>query len=227
MKILIVEDERKLAGYMEKGLKQAGYLTTVCHDGAAALEQAAIEEFDLILLDLMLPSTNGFEVLKNLRAFNINVPVIIVSALSDTRQIVEGLDLGAVDYIKKPFDWEELLARIRTVQRIAGNTKNSTLMIDDLCIDFAARKVLRGDKEINLTTKEYLLLECLAKNANRVLSKNQLLENAWEMNFDPESNIIEVYMHQLRKKIDKDFDNPIIKTVVGAGYMLKGDKKSM
>ncbi|WP_343688351.1 response regulator transcription factor [Chitinophaga sp.] len=226
MKILIVEDERKLAGYMENGLKQAGYLTSICHDGAAALEKAASEEFNLILLDLMLPSANGFEVLKNLRAFNINVPVIIVSALSDTQQIVEGLDLGAVDYIRKPFEWEELLARIRTVLRISSNAAKPTFMIDDLFIDPAARKVLRGDKEINLTSKEYLLLECLARNANRVLSKNQLLENAWEMSFDPESNIIEVYMHQLRKKIDKGFDNPLIKTVVGAGYMLKGNKKN-
>lgn len=226
MKILIVEDERKLAGYMENGLKQAGYLTSICHDGAAALEKAASEEFNLILLDLMLPSANGFEVLKNLRAFNINVPVIIVSALSDTQQIVEGLDLGAVDYIRKPFEWEELLARIRTVLRISSNAAKPTFMIDDLFIDPAARKVVRGDKEINLTSKEYLLLECLARNANRVLSKNQLLENAWEMSFDPESNIIEVYMHQLRKKIDKGFDNPLIKTVVGAGYMLKGNKKN-
>lgn len=226
MKILIVEDERKLAGYMENGLRQAGYLTSICHDGAAALEKAASEEFNLILLDLMLPSANGFEVLKNLRAFNINVPVIIVSALSDTQQIVEGLDLGAVDYIKKPFEWEELLARIRTVLRVSSNSAKPTFMIDDLFIDPAARKVLRGTKEINLTSKEYLLLECLARNANRVLSKNQLLENAWEMSFDPESNIIEVYMHQLRKKIDRGFDNPLIKTVVGAGYMLKGDKKS-
>lgn len=226
MKILIVEDERKLAGYMENGLKQAGYLTSVCHDGAVALEKAASEEFDLILLDLMLPSANGFDVLKNLRAFHIHVPVIIVSALSDTQQIVQGLDLGAVDYIKKPFEWDELLARIRTVQRLAGNNTNQVLIIEDLVIDFGARKVMRENRDINLTTKEFLLLECLAKNANRVLSKNQLLENAWEMNFDPESNIIEVYMHQLRKKIDKDFDHPMIKTVVGAGYMLKGDKKS-
>lgn len=224
MKILIVEDEKKLAGFIDAGLKQAGYLTKVCNNGALALEKAAAEEFDLILLDLMLPGTNGFEVLKNLCVFNIATPVIIVSAVSDTKHVVQGLDLGAVDYIKKPFEWDELLARIRTVQRSPLKRDKTKLVVDDLAIDIASRKVWRGDKEITLTSKEFVLLEYLAKNANRVLSKNQLLENAWEMSFDPESNIVEVYMHQLRKKIDKGFDTQLIKTIVGTGYMLKGNK---
>ncbi len=226
MKILIVEDERKLAGFIGAGLKQAGYLTKVCNNGATALEKAAEEDFDLILLDLMLPGTNGFDVLKNLRAFNITAPVMIVSAISDTKQVVQGLDLGAVDYIKKPFEWDELLARIRTVQRSPARTGNTKIVINDLSIDIASRKVWRDNKEINLTSKEFVLLEYLAKNANRVLSKNQLLENAWEMSFDPESNIVEVYMHQLRKKIDKGFPVQLIKTVVGTGYMLKGNKQN-
>ncbi len=224
MKILIVEDEKKLSGFMEKGLKQAGYLTVICHDGSTALQKAAEEDFDLILLDLMLPGLNGFEVLKNLRAFNILSPVIIVSALSDTKRVVEGLDLGAVDYIKKPFEWEELLARIRTIQRIASKTNSNKITVDDLQIDIASRKVTRGTKEIALTSKEFTLLHYLARHANQVISKNQLLENAWEISFDPESNIVEVYMHQLRKKIDKGFDTPLIKTIIGAGYMLKGNK---
>lgn len=224
MKILIVEDEKKLAGFIESGLKQAGYITKICSNGALALQDAAAENYDLILLDLMLPGTNGFDVLKNLRAFNIATPVIIVSAISDTKQVVQGLDLGAVDYIKKPFEWDELLARIRTVQRSSVNINKTKIIINDLVIDIASRKVLRSDKEINLTSKEFVLLEYLARNANRVLSKNQLLENAWEMSFDPESNIVEVYMHQLRKKIDKGFDVQLIKTMVGMGYMLKGNK---
>ncbi len=225
MKILIVEDEKKLAQFVESGLKQAGYLTKVCNNGAIALEKAAEEEFDLILLDLMLPGTNGFDVLKNLRAFGITTPVIIVSAISDTNHVVQGLDLGAVDYIKKPFEWDELLARIRTVQRAPARTGQTKITVADLSIDIASRKVWRGDKEINLTSKEFVLLEYLAKNANRVVSKNQLLENAWEMSFDPESNIVEVYLHQLRKKVDKGFNVPLIKTIVGAGYMLKGNKQ--
>lgn len=224
MKILVVEDEKKLSGFIEKGLKQAGYMTTVCDNGTAALQKAAEDGYDLILLDLMLPGINGFEVLKNLRAFEILVPVIIVSALGDTKQIVEGLDLGAVDYIKKPFDWEELLARIRTIQRISSNTNTNHIFIDDLDIDIASRKVRRANTDIVLTSKEFTLLYYLARHSNRVISKNQLLENAWEINFDPESNIVEVYMHQLRKKIDKGFGTPLIKTIVGAGYMLVGNK---
>jgi len=226
MKILIAEDENKLAGFMQKGLQQAGYATQRCGNGSQALQKAASENFDLILLDLMLPGANGFEVLKNFRAFKINTPVIIVSALSDTQQIVEGLDLGAVDYIKKPFEWEELLARVRIVQRKMFNASSSKIMIDDLIIDLMSRKVIRDEKEINLTSKEFVLLEYLARNANRVVNKNQILEHVWDMDFDPESNIVEVYMYQLRKKIDKGFEKPMIETIVGAGYKLKGNKTS-
>lgn len=225
MKILVAEDEKKLAGFISKGLQHAGHTVQVCHNGSEALNKAAAEDFDLMLLDLMLPGANGFEVLKNMRAFNLTTPVIIVSALSDTTQIVQGLDLGAVDYIKKPFEWDELLARIRTVQRKTYAAGSNKICIDELEIDLASRKVTRDKKEIILTSKEFVLLEYLAKNANRVLSKNQLLENAWELSFDPESNIVEVYMYQLRKKIDKGFEIPMIKTIVGAGYMLKGNKQ--
>lgn len=227
MKILIAEDEEKLAAFMQKGLQQAGHAVQQCSNGSQALEKAASENFDLILLDLMMPGANGFEVLENLRAFNIKTPVIIVSALSATPQIVQGLDLGAVDYIKKPFEWEELLARIRILQRKLFSSESTKICIDDLVMDFMSRKVMRGDKEINLTTKEFVLLEYLARNANRVISKNQILENVWEMDFDPESNIVEVYMYQLRKKIDKGFDKPLIETLIGAGYKLRGNKSSV
>lgn len=225
MRILIVEDEKKLAGFIRQGLSQAGYLPEVCNNGSQALELAIKNEFDLILLDLMLPGINGFDFLKNLRTFGAETPIIIISAVVDSKQVVQGLDLGAVDYIRKPFEWDELLARIRTVNRFSNRSGQHKINIDDLEIDIPARKVKRGNTEIELTSKEFILLEYLARNANLVLSKNQLLENAWHMNFDPDSNIIEVYMHQLRKKIDKGFDNPLIKTVIGAGYMLKGDKQ--
>lgn len=227
MKILIAEDEKKLAGFMANGLQQAGHVVQQCHNGSIALDKAASETFDLILLDLMMPDTNGFEVLKNLRAFNIKTPVIIVSALSDTQQLVQGLDLGAVDYIKKPFEWDELLARIRILQRKLFASESTKICIDDLVIDLMSRKVMRGEKEINLTTKEFVLLEYLARNANHVISKNQALENVWDMDFDPESNIVEVYMYQLRKKIDRGFEKPLIETIVGAGYKLKGSKSSL
>ncbi|AZB07349.1 DNA-binding response regulator [Chryseobacterium sp. G0162] len=225
MRILIVEDEKKLAGFIHQGLSQAGYITEVCYDGSEALDMAIKNEFDMILLDLMLPGINGFDFLKNIRTFGAETPVIIISAIADSKQVVQGLDLGAVDYIRKPFEWDELLARIRTASRFSTKSGQQKIKIDDLEIDIPARKVKRSHSEIELTSKEFILLEYLARNANLVLTKNQLLENAWNMNFDPESNIVEVYMHQLRKKIDKGFDNQLIKTVIGAGYMLKGNKQ--
>lgn len=227
MKILIAEDEEKLALFMQKGLQAAGHIVQRCNNGSQSLEKAASENFDLILLDLMMPGANGFDVLKNLREFKIQTPVIIVSALSDTPNIVKGLDLGAVDYIKKPFEWEELLARIRILQRKLFSFKSTKICVDDLVIDLMSRKVTRGNKEINLTSKEFMLLEYLVLNANHVISKNQIIENVWELDFDPESNIVEVYMYQLRKKIDKGFNAPLIETIVGAGYKLKGNNSSL
>lgn len=227
MKILVVEDEQKLAGFMQKGLQQAGYLVQLSDNGSDALSKAASETFDLILLDLMLPGMTGIEVLKNLRAFKIPAPVIIVSALSGTSQVVEGLDLGAVDYIKKPFEWDELLARIRILQRKVFASESTRISINDLIVDLMTREVSRSGKAIQLTAKEFALLEYLIRNTNRVVSKNQILENVWNMDFDPESNLVEVYMHQLRKKVDKGFGTPIIETVIGVGYKLTGSKSSL
>ncbi len=224
MKILVIEDEQKLASFLEKGLLQAGYAVSTCYDGAKGLEAAASDSFDLILLDLMLPGANGFDVLKNLRSFGIHTPVIIISALSETEHLVKGLDLGAVDYIKKPFEWEELLARIRVVQKKYFGQESPVIKIEDLTIDLIGRKVMRNGKEIKLTAKEFILLEYLARNANRIVSKNQIMENVWEMDFDPGSNIVEVHIYQLRKKINEGFENKLIETVVGLGYSLKGKK---
>jgi len=227
MKILIVEDEQKLAGFIHHGLQQAGYLVQISNNGSEALNMVASETFDLILLDLMLPGMTGIEMLKNMKAFNISSPVIILSALSGTSQIVQALDLGAVDYIKKPFEWDELLARIRILQRKIFASESAKIQINDLTIDLMARQVTRMDTQIILTAKEFALLEYLIRNLNRVVSKNQILENVWNMDFDPESNIVEVYMHQLRRKIDKGFENPLIQTVVGVGYKLTGSKSSL
>lgn len=224
MKILVVEDEQKLAGYMHQGLTQAGYLVQLSHNGSEAINMAASETFDLILLDLMLPGMTGIDILKNLRAYKIPSPVIVVSALSGTSQVVEGLDLGAVDYIKKPFEWEELLARIRILQRKMFTSESSRIRVNDLAIDLMSRQIERNGRQITLTTKEFVLLEYLVRNLNRVVSKNQILENVWNMDFDPESNIVEVYMYQLRQKIDKGFDTALIETIVGAGYKLSGSK---
>lgn len=227
MKILVVEDEQKLAGFIHQGLLQAGYLVQISNNGSEALNKVASETFDLILLDLMLPGMTGIEVLKNMRAYNISSQVIILSALSGTSQVVEALDLGAVDYIKKPFEWDELLARIRILQRKIFASESTRIQINDLKIDLMARQVVRCETQITLTAKEFALLEYLIRNLNRVVSKNQILENVWNMDFDPESNIVEVYMHQLRRKMDKGFDNPLIQTVVGVGYKLTGSKSSL
>ena len=223
MKILVIEDEKSLADFMEKGLQQAGYAVAVYHDGIEGLRQASKSDFDLILLDLMLPGMNGFDILNNLQSLEIQIPVIIISALSDTEQVVKGLNMGAIDYIKKPFDWEELLARIRIVQKKSAVGETSKIHIEDLTIDLIGRTVIRAGKEIRLTAKEFLLLEYLARNANRIVSKNQIMEHVWDLDFDTGSNLVEVHVYQLRKKIDKEFDFPLIETVVGLGYTLKGE----
>jgi two-component system copper resistance phosphate regulon response regulator CusR len=224
MKILLIEDEKDLALFIEKGLKQAGYTVEKSDNGSAGLKKAASESFDLILLDLMLPGIDGFDLLKSLRNFGIKTPVIIISALSNTGNVVKGLDLGAVDYVRKPFEWDELLARIRVIQKKNQNISSERITIEDLTIDVIGRKVTRARKDIRLTAKEYLLLEYLARNANRIMSKDQIMERVWDLDFDPGSNIVEVHIYQLRRKVDKEFTYPLIETVVGLGYMLKGEK---
>lgn len=223
MKILLIEDEVKLANFIAKGLTEVGYVVTHESNGSEALETAAANEFDLILLDIMLPGQNGFEVLKNLREFSINTPIIFMSALSESEHVIKGLDLGAVDYIKKPFDFEELKARVRNVQRKFGSTRASILQIKDLRVDLIKREVTRGNQIVELSKREFSILELLLVNANRVLSKSEITEKIWNINFDRGSNVVEVHLHQLRKKIDFDFEPKLIETQVGYGYKIQGE----
>lgn len=188
------------------------------------MELASSGEFDLILLDLMLPGMSGFDMLNNLRSFGIATPAIIISALSGTEHVVKGLDLGAIDYIRKPFEWEELLARIRVIQKKNTGNLTSIIEIEDLKIDLIGRKVTMRDLDLKLTNKEFALLEYLAAHPNKVISKNRLMESVWQIDFDPGSNIVEVHMYQLRKKMTKISETPAIETVVGMGYSLKGEK---
>lgn len=222
MKILIVDDEEKLALHLQKGLRQSGYTVDVALSGAAGLEQAAIGAYDLILLDLMLPGTTGYDILRNLRDFGVQTPVMILSALNQVQHVVRGLDLGAVDYLRKPFELDELLARIRTVQRSQVNSRLPIWRVSDLAMDLTTREVSRGGQTINLTPREYQLLEQLMRQAGRVLTKAQLTEKVWDSDFDRGSNVVEVHIHQLRKKIDKGFTMPLLETVVGVGYRLRG-----
>lgn len=223
MKILLIEDEVKLAGFIRDGLIHAGHVCDHVADGTKGMEAAMVNTYDLILLDLMLPSINGFDVLKNLRGFDNQTPVVILSALNDTGNVIKGLDLGAIDYLKKPFDLEELLARVRTVQRRSLAQGTLKLQVADLKVDLLSREVCRAGKPLLLSNREFALLEFLLSNPNKVVTKTQILEKVWDMNFDPGSNVVEVHLYQLRKKMDRGYKQELIHTVIGRGYVLKGE----
>ena len=223
MKILLIEDEVKLAGFLAAGLRQAGHVCEHIGNGSQGLEAAMVGEYDLVILDLMLPSLDGFEVLRNMRSFRNTTPVIILSALSDPENIIKGLDLGAIDYVKKPFDLNELLARVRTVQRRQSDRFSPLLRIGDLSIDLLSREAMRAGQSIQLSNREFSILELLMTRANQVVTKSQILDKVWNTDFDPGSNVVEVHVYQLRKKVDKGFDEALIQTVVGRGYTIKGE----
>jgi DNA-binding response OmpR family regulator len=220
MKILLVEDEPKLNEFIRKGLEQQGYRVDAVSNGSEALDLAAAEKYDLIILDIMLPGVSGFDVLENLNRFGIHVPVIITSALSSSERVVEGLDKGAIDYIKKPFEFNEFLARIRAVTR-KGHGKNvSRYQVGSVSMDLLSRKVHYDQQEIMLTKREFSILELLLSNCNRIISKTEMAEKVWEVNFDMGSNVIEVHLSQLRKKLG---NGDFIQTKVGIGYFIEGE----
>lgn len=220
MKILLVEDEPRLNDFICKGLEQQGYTVDAVTTGSEALSLAATESYDLIILDVMLPGLSGFEVLENLKKFEIKVPVIIVSALNSSERVIEGLDKGAIDYIKKPFDFGEFLARVRAVTRKGLNRSFTNFKIAHLELDLLSRKVFSNQQEVGLTKREFALLELLIANSNRVISKTEIAEKVWEANFDMGSNVIEVHLSQLRKKLG---DPDLIETKVGLGYYIQGE----
>lgn len=220
MKILLVEDEPRLNDFICKGLEQQGYAVDAVTTGSEALSLAATESYDLIILDVMLPGLSGFEVLENLKKFEIKVPVIIVSALNSSERVIEGLDKGAIDYIKKPFDFGEFLARVRAVTRKGLNRNFTNYKIAHLELDLLSRKVFANQSEIILTKREFALLELLIANSNRVVSKTEIAEKVWEASFDMGSNVIEVHLSQLRKKLG---DPDLIETKVGLGYYIQGE----
>ncbi|NNF05873.1 MAG: response regulator transcription factor [Candidatus Eisenbacteria bacterium] len=217
MRILIVEDNPKMGEAIRKGLAAAGYVPELLTTAAEGESKALQESFDLILLDVMLPDGNGVEICRNLRGKGLSVPILMLTALSGTKDKVTGLDSGADDYITKPFTFDELLARIRALLRRGRVQDSQKLTCDDLVLDVNKRQALRGDKQIDLSTKEFMLLEYFLNHQNRVISKQDLAKNVWDLKFEPTSNVIEVYISTLRKKIDQGF-KPLIHTVVGAGY---------
>jgi DNA-binding response OmpR family regulator len=223
MKILVIEDEVKLGQFLGDGLTEAGHVCECFTDGAKGLEATVGADYELIILDLMLPGMNGFEILSNLRKARNPTPVLVVSALSDPDPVIQALDLGAMDYMRKPFDFDEMLARIRTIQRRTVGPTGYLLSVGDLQLNLLTREVARAGGRINLSNREFALLEFLVTHANQVVTKTQILDKIWDINFDPGSNIVEVHMYQLRKKIDKDTMEPLIQTVIGRGYLLKGE----
>lgn len=222
MKILVVEDEKKVASFLKKGLEQEYYSVDVAHDGKLGLKMAFSNEYDLIILDIMLPGLDGISLLKEIRNEKMDTPVLMLTAKDRVDDKVSGLDSGADDYLAKPFSFEELLARIRALIRRKEKIKSLILSVDDLSLDTQTHKVSRGRKEILLTPKEYSILEYLLRNKNHVVSRMRLTEHVYEYQFDPDTNVIDVYINKLRNKIDKDFDHPILHTIRGIGYTIKG-----
>ncbi|MBV4358248.1 response regulator transcription factor [Pinibacter aurantiacus] len=225
MNILLVEDESAVISVIQRGLTEHNLSVSVALDGATGLQMAREHEFDVILLDIMLPAMNGIEVCKTLRRENINTPVLMLTALGSTENVITGLDSGADDYMSKPFKLSELYARIRALarRRFTPLKDDSIISIGSLALNTVSKIITRNNTPISLTATEYKLLEYLMKNANRVLSRMEILEHVWGINFNMGTNVVDVYVNYLRKKIDKDFENKMIHTLVGMGYVLKSD----
>jgi len=220
MRLLLVEDDEGIIRFLEKGLREAKYAVDVARDGDDALYKASLNEYDIIILDIMIPGRDGLEVCRELRSQGSKVPVIMLTARDDVRDRVLGLDVGADDYLTKPFQVSELLARLRALMRRGPALKSTVIEIGDLRIDTSAQIVKRYDQPLGLTAREYALIEYLARNAGRVVSRSELIEHVWDERYDSYSNVIDVHINHLRQKIDRESDHPLIHTRRGAGYML-------
>jgi DNA-binding response OmpR family regulator len=220
MHILVVEDEVKMAEIMARGLKAEGYAVTTAHSVRAGMELARTDRCDLIILDLLLPDSPGTELLRELRQQRRSVPVLIVTARSELEVKAENFDAGADDYLTKPFAFEELVMRVKALLRRSPTAVNSTLKIADLEVDRLSRKVSRAGKRIELSPKEYSLLEYLVLNPNRVLSRTMIMDRVWDQSFEGLTNIVDVYVRQVRRKIDEGFEPKLIRTVRGIGYAI-------
>jgi two-component system, OmpR family, response regulator len=222
MRILVVEDDSKIASFIVKGLKQSGFIVDHAADGEAGLLRARTQSYDALVLDLMLPQLDGLSVLRRLREEGIRAPVIILSARASVDDRILGLQAGGDDYLTKPFAFSELLARLQALIRRATQTAEPTkLSVGDLSMDLLTREVRRGGRVIELPAKEFALLEYLMRQPGRVLTKTLILERIYDYNFDPQTNVVDVLIHRLRAKVDKDFPVKLIHTIRGVGYVLK------
>ncbi len=222
MRILLIEDEEDFANLLAKGLREHTYAVDIALDGTTALEKAVVNLYDLVILDVMLPGVDGFRVCSELRKGGFAAPVLMLTALDQPEDRIAGLDIGADDYLGKPFDFGELLARIRALLRRTPGLLAPTLRIDDLEIDTRTRRVTREGVEVGLTAKEYALLEYLARRAGEVVTREDISEHVWDEQYDPFSNLIEVYMQRLRRKIDEASRHKLLHTHRGEGYRLGG-----
>lgn len=223
MRILVVEDEKKVGSFIKKGLEEEHYAVDIAYDGEEGLTLAQINEYDLILLDIMLPRLDGMEVLRQIRRNGSNVPILMLTAKDSVEDIVSGLNGGSDDYLTKPFSFDELVARVRALLRRKAKEKTDLLTVGDLSLSTSTHRVKRGEREIELTAKEYALLEYFMRNPNRVLTRVLITEHVWDYHFDPSTNVIDVYVNYLRKKIDQGFEKKLIHTIRGSGYMMKDE----
>jgi len=223
MRILVIEDETKVGCFIKRALEEESYAADLCEDGAKGLQMALNTNYDLLIVDLMLPSLPGLEILRGVRQARIQTPILILTAQSQVDQRVKGLDAGADDYLTKPFAIDELLARIRALLRRGSTESPGVLQIDDLTLNPATREVTRDGQRIDLTLKEYALLEYLMRHTGRVLTRPMISEHVWNQDFDTFTNVIDVYVNYLRNKIDRGRSKKLIHTIRGSGYMLKVD----
>ncbi len=221
MRILVVEDEKKVASFIKKGLEEEFYQVDLASNGREGLEMVIGNEYDMIISDVMMPVMNGIQFVKEIRKNEINTPILFLTIKDSTKDKVEGLDCGADDYLTKPFSFEELTARVRSLLRRKETQKDNILAVADLRMDLVAHKVIRTDEEIILTPREYSILEYLLRNKNKIVSRTKLIEHVYDFHFDSGTNVIDVYINKLRSKIDLPNKKQLINTVRGVGYIIK------
>ena len=221
MRILIIEDEKRLAGFIKKGLEEQHYIVDITYNGEDGEYLALTNDYDLIILDILLPKQDGWKTCENIRKSGFDIPIIMLTALDDVSDRVKGLDYGADDYITKPFEFEELLARVRAHLRRRYNFSSQLLTINGIQLDVHERKVIKDGKSIELTNKEFALLEYLMLNKNTVVTRTMIAEHVWDLHFDTGTNVIDVMVNYLRKKLNSDKENQIIRTVRGVGYIIE------
>lgn len=223
MRILVIEDEKKVCKFLKLGLEEEHYSVDAVYDGEQGEFLASTQDFSLVILDILLPKKDGITVLKEMRAKGVKTPVLMLTAKSSTENIVEGLDNGADDYLTKPFSFSELLARVRSLLRRGGLESTTVVKLADLQLDTVTHKARRGDKMIELTAREYSLLEYFMRNVNRVLSRSTISEHIWNYDFDSGTNVVDVYVNHLRNKVDDGFQRKLLHTVRGVGYVMKDE----